>query len=134
MEIAPIVLWLLSSRRRHFAMKFLVHFGGHNRRGTIFREENPPTPMLGSTGDNFYKGALLSQRDNIILWKLAPTVVSSVAKRTLSVREAWGSIPGPVKSAQCRQRLATVATFLRSCVAQALSRGDGPRNSLHASA
>ena len=60
--------------------------------------------------------------------------VSSVAKRTLSVQEVWGSIPGPVKSTQCRQRLATVATFLRSCVAQALSRGDGPRNSLHASA
>ena len=60
--------------------------------------------------------------------------VSSVAKRTLSVREVWGSIPGPVKSTQCRQRLATVATFLRSCVAQALSRGNGPRNSLHASA
>ena len=57
--------------------------------------------------------------------------VSSVAKRTLSVREVWGSIPGPVKSAQCRQRLATAATFLRSCVAQALSRGDGPRYSLH---
>ena len=59
--------------------------------------------------------------------------VSSVAKRTLSVREVRGSIPGTVKSTQCRQRLATVATFLRSCVAQALSRGDG-RNSLHASA
>ena len=65
--------------------------------------------------------------------KLVPAV-SSVAKRTLSVREVWGSIPGPVKSAQCRQRLATVATLLRSCVAQALSRGDGSRNSLHASA
>ena len=62
-----------------------------------------------------------------------PTV-SSVAKRTLLVQEVWGSIPGPVKSTQCRQRLATVETFLRSCVAQALSRGDGPRNSLHASA
>ena len=60
--------------------------------------------------------------------------LSSVAKRTLSVREVWGSIPGPVKSAQRRQRLATVATFLQSCVAQAQSRGDGPRNSLHASA
>ena len=59
--------------------------------------------------------------------------VSSVAKRTLSVREVWGSIPWPVKSAQCRQRLATAATFLRSCAAEALSRGDGPRNSLHAS-
>ena len=54
--------------------------------------------------------------------------VSSVAKRTLSVREVWGSIPRPVKLAQCR--LATVVTFVRSCVAQALSRGD----SLHASA
>ena len=53
--------------------------------------------------------------------------VSSVAKRTLSVREVWGSIPGSVKSAQCRQQLAIVATFIRSCVAQALSRGDGPR-------
>ena len=60
--------------------------------------------------------------------------VSSVAKRTLPVREVWGSIPGPVKSSQCRQRLATVAAFFQSCVAQALSRGDGPRNSLHASA
>ena len=27
--------------------------------------------------------------------------------------------------------VATTATFLRSCVAQALSRGDGPRHSLH---
>ena len=60
--------------------------------------------------------------------------VSSVGKRTLSVREVWGSIPGSVKSAQCRQQLAIVATLLRSCVAQALSRGDGPRHSLHASA
>ena len=58
--------------------------------------------------------------------------VSSVAKRTLSVRTMWGSIPGSVKSAQRRQRLTTVATFVRSCVAQALSRGDGPRHSLHA--
>ena len=60
--------------------------------------------------------------------------VSSVVKRTLSVREVLGSIPGSVKSVQCRQWLATAATFLRSCVAQALSRGDGPRNSFHASA
>ena len=66
--------------------------------------------------------------------KTDKSVVSSVAKRTLSVREVWASIPGPVKSTQCRQRLATVATIIRSCVAQALSRGDGPRNSLHASA
>ena len=60
--------------------------------------------------------------------------VSSVAKRTLSLREVRGSIPRPVKLTQCRQRLATAATFFRSCVARALSRGDGPRNSLHASA
>ena len=72
--------------------------------------------------------------DSVHYFDFSRPAVSSVAKRTLSVREVWGSIPGPVKSAQCRQRLATVATFLRSCVAQALSRGDGPRNSLHASA
>ena len=30
--------------------------------------------------------------------------ISSVLKHTLSVREVWGSIPGPVKSAQCRHR------------------------------
>ena len=57
------------------------------------------------------------------------SAVSSVAKRTLTIRKVWGLIPGP-----CRQRLATVVTILRSCVAQALSRGDGPCNSLHASA
>ena len=43
-------------------------------------------------------------------------------------------MPGPVESAQYRQRLATVATFLRSCVTQALSRGDERHNSTHASA
>ena len=32
-----------------------------------------------------------------------------------------------------RQQLDTGATFLRSCVAQAPSRGDGPHYSLHAS-
>ena len=31
------------------------------------------------------------------------------------------------------QQLANAAMFLRSCVAQVLSRGDGPRYSLHAS-
>ena len=44
---------------------------------------------------------------------------------TLSVREFWGSIPGPVKSAQCNQLLATGTTFHPSCVALALRRGDG---------
>ena len=42
-------------------------------------------------------------------------------------------IPGR-SNRQCRQRLATAATFLRSCAAQTLSRGDEPRHSLHASA
>ena len=48
---------------------------------------------------------------------------------SLSMREVWGSISGPVTSAQCRQRLATAATFLLSCVALALNRGDGPCHS-----
>ena len=58
--------------------------------------------------------------------------ISSVAKPTLSVREVWGSIAGSAKSSQCRQRLATVATFVRSFVAQALRREGGLRHSLHA--
>ena len=65
---------------------------------------------------------------------MSTPAVSLVAKRMLSVPEVWGSIPGPVKLAQCRQRLATAAMFLRSCGAQALRRGDGPRHPLHASA
>ena len=49
--------------------------------------------------------------------------------------EVWGSISGSVKSyAVSPERLAAVATSLRSCVAQALSRGNGTRHSLHASA
>ena len=67
-----------------------------------------------------------------VTWLHRP--VSSVVKRTPSVREVWGSIPGPVKSAPCYQRLATVVEFLRSCVTQTLSSGDGLRHSLHASA
>ena len=57
--------------------------------------------------------------------------ISSVGTPKLSMREIWGSIRRPVESAQCRQRLATAATVLRSCVAQALSRGDGHRHSSH---
>ena len=34
--------------------------------------------------------------------------------------------PGRMIQIQRRQRLATAVTFLRSCVAQTLSRGDGP--------
>ena len=94
----------------------------------------PRTPRPG--GASLVRGPALNTAAFFLLGNGFNTepAVSSVAKRTLSVREVWGSIPGPVKSTQCRQRLATVATFLRSCVAQALSRGDGPRNSLHASA
>ena len=44
----------------------------------------------------------------------------------LSVREINDLIPELVKSAQCSQRLNCVATFLRSCVAQTLSRGFKP--------
>ena len=53
-------------------------------------------------------------------------------KGLLSVWEVRGLILVLVKSAQCRHRLATAATFLRSCVAQVLSCRDGPRYSLRA--
>ena len=69
----------------------------------------------------------------IIIFDSENRQVSSVAKRTLSVKEVWGSIPEPVNSTQCRQRLAIIATFLRRCVIQALNGGDGHRHPLHAS-
>ena len=59
--------------------------------------------------------------------------VSSVVMTLPSVQKVWGLIPGPGKSVQCR-RLATVATFLQSSVALVLSRGEGLRHLLHASA
>ena len=65
--------------------------------------------------------------------KLTGRLAQLLSARYLSVREVWASIPRPVKSTQCRQRLATATTFLRSCVAQALSHGNGPRHLLYAS-
>ena len=49
------------------------------------------------------------------------------------MRQVVGSIPGPCNQILYGQRLVTTATFLQSCAAQALSRGDGPHHSLHAS-
>ena len=51
-------------------------------------------------------------------------------KTLLSARKVRGLIPGSVKLDTCQQRLATVATFLRSDVAHARARGDGPRHSM----
>ena len=63
------------------------------------------------------------------------TIYISLIAQLLSARSRFEK-PGirfPDRSnRQCRQRLAIAETFLRSCVAQALSRGDGPRHSLHA--
>ena len=114
-------------------------------KSTIFKFESRPknlheySQVRGRHFDSICKmlssaTAPIFRQNCFMQLKFLTPAVSSVAKRTLSVREVWGSTPGPVESTQCRQRLATVATFLRSCVAQALSRGDGPRNSLHASA
>ena len=52
----------------------------------------------------------------------------------LSVRKVMGSILRSIESDTVSPTLSTAVTLLRSCVAQALSRGDGPRHSLHASA
>ena len=57
---------------------------------------------------------------------------SSVAEHTLLGPEVMALITGPVKLAQCRQRLATATTFLVKCGAQALSCGNELRQSLHA--
>ena len=53
--------------------------------------------------------------------------VNSVVSTRLSMRKVWGSIPGLVKSNTMFQRPATAAAFLRTCLVQALSHGDGPR-------
>ena len=52
--------------------------------------------------------------------------ISSVAKPTLSVRDVWGSISGPIESSESRERIATVATFVRSYMVQTLSRWHSP--------
>ena len=52
----------------------------------------------------------------------------------LSVREVWVQITTRSNRMLCRQRLATAATLLPNGVAHALSHGDVPRRSLHASA
>ena len=52
-------------------------------------------------------------------WGFAPR-----SNKSLLMRKVWSSIFWPVKSDTQHQRLATAATFLRSCVAQVLSHGD----------
>ena len=61
------------------------------------------------------------------------TVPGVAIKTSLSAGEVMGSIPGQPNRTQYCQRLATTAMFLRGCVAQAISRGDRPCHSLHAS-
>ena len=64
-----------------------------------------------------------------ILFSLLGLVVTT----SLSVREVWGSRLGPVKSDTVSPGTRHRAVFfeLRSCVAWALSGGNGPRYSLH---
>ena len=78
-----------------------IHFSCHAR--VVDRAKNLPFDALRvKQSDSFSPCGT---------WLHRP--VSSVVKRTPSVREVLGSILGPVKSAQCRQRLATVVKFLR---------------------
>ena len=71
--------------------------------------------------------------DTVILaesyFRFAVSTSLAVRYRRFGVR-----IPGQSNHSQCYQWLATTATFLRSCVAQELSREDGPRLSLYATA
>ena len=55
-------------------------------------------------------------------------------KMPLTVRLVWVRFPSRSNRTQCRERLATVATFFQRCVVQALCCGVGPRHSYHASA
>ena len=68
----------------------------------------------------------------VVLLEMVGWLVQWLAS-LLSARKVWGSIPGSVKSDVVANGLTTAATFLRSRLAHALSRGDGSRQSLHAS-
>ena len=105
----------------------ISYFGDHNRTWTVISKKKVFTLFSNQRAARGFNSFSKSGPSCEI-------IAYPCAKRTLSVRKVWGSITGPVKSTQCRQRLTTAAMFLRSCVAQPLSRGDGPRNSLHASA
>ena len=59
---------------------------------------------------------------------------SSVVERTSIGAEGLGLDSGSVKSDTVSQTTRPPAIYFRSCVGQALSRGDGPRHSLYASA
>ena len=65
---------------------------------------------------------------------IIPKLIKDRPLAQLLGAHAIGAVGHGFKFRVCRQRLATVAMFLRSCVAQVLSRGDGSRHSLHASA
>ena len=60
-------------------------------------------------------------------------VGSGIKDIVIGVGGCWFN-SGPCQIGHCRQRLATAAMFLRSCVALALNPGGGPRHSLYASA
>ena len=115
-------------------------------RGVWGPSPQPPTDFYSfHIKKNLFQHTFLSKKDIPIPAVNAVTIIASdntkmfsqmfaihVAWRTLLVWEFWGSNPGSAKSAQCCQQHTTAATFLRSCVAQALSREDGLRHSLHA--
>ena len=62
------------------------------------------------------------------IWLVANQIdwLASLLSISLSVRKVLCSIPGPVKSGECRHRFAAAATFLRSCVAQVLTANMDP--------
>ena len=59
-------------------------------------------------------------------------ILAQWLKTRVWVREVSGSVTDRLNWTPCRQQLATAAMFLRSCVAQALSRQDRFRHLLHA--
>ena len=67
----------------------------------------------------------------VLIHSLVTSWLVQLLSTWLSVREVWGSIRGPVKSAQCRQELATDSMFLwrrKEIVVQAQRNGDGPHH------
>ena len=96
-------------------------------------EENG-TPMANGPIAN-HISFLPKQEDILIEYVKVNWPLSSVVKTYCCRCKRSGTrILGRSNQTQCCQRHAAFGAFLRSSVAQALNRGDGPRHSVHASA
>ena len=104
--------------------------------GLVLTYSNP----IMTKGKTFSRSLRCAFRDCEIFQKFVHrrisvlTFCNSVVKHTLSVQEYGIRFPGRSNRHSVANGSLPLATFLRCCVAQTLSRGDRPRYLLHAAA